>query len=1598
MKKRLFIFLLTAVAAVCCIFAFAGCGGGDGGNSESGGENEGGSTAELVFTERTGSNSSFYMVSGVNGEVTEINIPSTYNGLPVKTISENAFRGCETLKKVTVPDSINTVGAGAFEGCVSLESIVIPEGVISIGGNAFLGCTALKSAVLGDSVTELGKEAFKNCSNLESITCNGEIQAETDAFKGCTALKTIILPNIKTNGTGLFADCANAASATLPAKLFEAASFTHLKTVTVTNGDLSPSAFKDCTDLSGVTLAEGVTGIGESAFEGCTALKTITLPNSVTHINTRAFKECTNLENVTFGAESTLETISWNVFEGCTGLTEIEVPKSVTKISKSSFKGTNIKNVIWNAVQISYNDGIVSISDPVFENAVSVTFGNEVQTIPVSMFYKNENLETVEFEAGSTLKTVGGYAFIGCTGLKTITLPNSVAEIGASAFEGCTGLVSADMGDGVTKIKESAFKECTGLTKVEIPKSVTSIGADAFIGCKNIEGVYISNIDAWCQFRFSINSRYNYECDNPLFYAHNLYINNELAKDIEIAETTEIKENTFTGCTNIETIKTGDKVTAVGRYAFKDCTGLKSITVGKSVESIDSYSFDGCTGIEKFEADTANTEFTSRDGILYNISSHSVFAVPAAIKGPITIPKDITDLSFRSFAGKSGITAITFEPGSIINYISQELFSDCTGIESLVLPDSVTYIGDYAFIGCSGLKSVTLPDGIQSINGSAFSLCNNIVTATGPAIAIRCIPRTNLQTLNVTCGDISAEEFISRDKNNKLTSITIGKGVTSIGQNAFLGCNNLVEVINLSSLPIVQGKTDNGYVAYYALNVVNSADESKIKVQDDFKFYADGDGAYLLGYFGEPTDLELPETFGGEQYGIYKYAFYKNDFITEAVLPDGVTSVGDYAFSGCESLASVTIGDGVTQIGGYAFAECANLKSVAVGKGVKSIAAYAFIGCEHLTGVYITDIAAWCDIEFGINAANPLYYAPDLYLDNNQATHLEIPQGVKEIKAGAFSGCTNLISITIPESVTSIGDGAFLGCINLVEVINLSGLTIVQGTKDNGYVAYNALSVINGAEQSKVQPLEGYEFYDDGKNVYLLGYYGDQTELELPDTFDGKNYQIYQNAFANNQTITKVILPDTVTYIGTNAFSNCNNLKSVVIGNGVTEISKSVFWNCKNLESVTIGNGVTKIDNFSFSGCTNMTGVYISDMAAWCNIDFKKADNYISNPLYYAHNLYLNGELVTELEIPREITSIYAYTFLNCTSITSVNILGAITYISTSAFYECSNLESVRFADNSKLTRILENAFVCSGLTGVYISDLAAWCNTDMENEYSNPLCFAHSLYLNNSLITELAIPTEVTEIGAYTFVNCTDIISASLPETVTYISTGAFSGCINLQRINIPKNITSFPNSVFSGCQNLKSIDIPAKLTYIGQYAFRGCKNISQISLPSTLKTIRKGAFRGCESIVSVSIPNTVTTFEEDVFMGCINLNKVTVSTAITVIPKNTFKNCESLTSVTWGSNVTKIDEEAFSGCTSLTDITITRLIKTICERAFYKCENLKTVTFEDTARWFVYNYGAPSSGGYVSGTPVSVIYPDANARYFTSNYCYYRWIKSNP
>ena len=557
----------------------------------------------------------------------------------------------------------------------------------------------------------------------------------------------------------------------------------------------------------------------------------------------------------------------------------------------------------------------------------------------------------------NSLTAIGDHAFKGCSGLTSITIPNSVTTIGEWAFKGCSGLTSITLPNSLTAIGQSALSGCTGLTSITIPNSVTTIGEWAFFGCSGLTSITFPN---------SLTA-----IGESAFYGCGALTSITLPDAL-----TTIGESAFKGCSGLKSITFPNSLTTIGESAFYDCGALTSITLPDALTTIGRSAFYGCSGLKSITFPNSLT--TIGESAFYNCGSLT----------SITIPNSVTTIGRSAFYGCSGLKSITLPDG--LTTIEERAFYNCGVLTSITIPNSVATIGESAFYGCSGLKSITLPDGLTTIEERAFYNCG------------------------------------------VLTSITIPNSVATIGESAFYGCGALKDVTVAWDTPIDIQRDVFRELTLSGIRLHVPAGKKTVyeakDVWKEFNIVEDDDfGGLQWNYDAATKTLTItnptPDTpkpmpnFATPNDQLWG-AFQKE--IQKITIGDGVTSVGDFAFSGCDALKSITLPKSVTTIGQSAFSGCWDLRSLTLPDGVNTIGEKAFYDCLELTSITIPKSVTAIGQE-------TFHYCVSL-------TSLTLPDALTAIGKKAFYSCNALTSVTFPKSITTIGENAFDGCTALKDL------------------------------------------------------------------------------------------------------------------------------------------------------------------------------------------------------------------------------------------------------------------------------------------------------------------------------------------------------------------------------------------------------------------------------------------------------------------------------------------------------------------------------------------------------------------------------------
>ena len=1255
----------------------------------------------------------------------------------------------------------------------------------------------------GERFDDYSNEYIGSITIPSSINYNNDTYSVTsigkEAFRSCTELTMINFPNSITYiGDGAFYFCTSITSIQLPNSITDIGSYVFedcngLNSVTI--GDklksIGDRTFYGCNKLTSVTIGQNVESIGTKAFYACYSLTSITIPNSVTSIGEEAFEICISLTSVTIS--NSLSSIGRWAFSGCSALTSITIPNSVTFIGDGVFKDTGISNNNSN-----WDNGVLYIDNCLIEANSDIVKGSYIikegtRVITSDAFADCVDLTSVTIP--NSVTSIGNRAFSSCKGLTSIIIPNSVTSIGGMAFYNCSDLTSVTIGENVESIGAGAFWSCKGITSITIPNSVTSIGEDAFKSCKGLTTVTIGEkVESIHRWAFS-------ECDaltSVVWNARNCNdyssyddpFSSNITSFIFGNKVEHIPARLCYDMNKLSEITIPNSVTSIGEYAFYNCSGLTSVTIPNSVTSIGKSAFSGCSGL------TSVTIGEKVEGI-----SEEAFSGCSGLIS-VTIPNSVTSIDKDAFKSCSSLTSVTI--GEKVETIGEEAFSGCSGLISVTIPNSVISIGEYAFRSCNDLASVTIGENVENIGRGAFYQCKSLASVTIPA--------------SVTSIGRYAFYYCSG-----LTSITIGEKVDTIGSYAFKDCRSLTSI------------------TWKAKNCTNLEGNIFTNACTNITSFILGDNVGRV-----PASLCS---------GMIK--------LTEITIPASVTSIGLNAFNNCSGLTKVNyLGttdewakidfesfnsnptyyakdlyinnelltdlkittDAIKQ---YAFYNCQSIKSVEIGNSVTSIGEYAFFGCNNIS------LLEW-------NAKK----CADLVTPIVGASSITFGNEVEYIPVNLCSGSRSLEEVYIGKSVSSIGEEAFYECENLKRVINSSELDIVKGETTHGYVAYYA-DVVG----SKI---EG-DFIFDNDDV-IVAYIGDinATAVEIPL----KTTQIYNDVFKDCDKLTTIVwnaknCADFKDNYESPFYNSRSNITSFTFGNEVEHIPAYLCYDMKKLSEITIPNSVTSIGTSAFFLCEYLTKAnYLGTVEQWADIRF---NGWLSNPTYYAKNLYINNKLLTDVRIT-SANSIKEYTFVNCASIKTIETGNSVTYIGLRAFENCFALTSVIIGEN---VRIIDyNAFLgCNTLKKVIAYPTSVPSVSENSFAHYNAALYVPCDVYDDYFFDDVFGSFKVTECIAAEEVEAPEEVEIEVDEDNNAIITWPSTDGANTYELEISKDSEVFCTLLFNENGQLTSIDFGNRSANVGfQFTVTGLDAASKYDY--TLKA-KEGVWNVLESYVGTFTTN---------------------------------------------------------------------------------------------------------------------------------------------
>lgn len=676
--------------------------------------------------------------------------------------------------------------------------------------------------------------------------------------------------------------------------------------------------------------------------------------------------------------------------------------------------------------------------------------------------------------------------------------------------------------------------------------------------------------------------------------------------------------------------------------------------------------------------------------------------------------------------------------------------------------------------------------------------------------------------LRMTKGDNGY--ILEKVLNKNLQEIVVPDEVVEIREGAFAGCNRL-EILNIPFIGKDNVKTVDRFPIGYLFG------EKEFEGAQEVKQYYRG---FTLAYpesafYYIPTSLRKVVVRGGE---VPLGAFQGCDMLTDVVLPDSATTIGNSALEGCVAIKTLVVGENVTKVGGnafdgvtpekytaptsvlmrlspekakevtirggeriddYTFSSCPELTTVLIEEGVKEIGSYAFYSCNKLRLISLSKSVESVGREtFGsIDRNKTLYYDGNIedwfsivaetpsalptnvvewYVQGKKVEELVIPDGMTEIPDHHFCGWS-FSKLYVPASVKELAGSSFYNT------------KIREGVWYDGTVEqWCAIDF----EEGFSNPLKSNgRLYIQGKRV---------LELTIPNTITATNGCFIGGAFK------KIIIPDTLKKIGHEEFAYDNLLEEVVFEDGLEEIETGAFLNCASLKKVSLPSSLKKIGLGAFRGCTTLK-----------TVEFNEGLETIED------SCFTDCKKLKEVVLPESVKRIGYGTFSGCENLRKIEIPGSIKKIADATFFQCNSLEEITLHDGLK-------------------------------------------------------------EIGAAAFLGCSKLLSEIvIPDSVTTIGSGAFKDCESLEKVILPSELRELGARAFYGCTALTTVEFAGdKLGTIGDMAFADCSSLVRIELPEGVWYIAQSAFWVCENLEEIWIPASTYFVDYNAFLDCNRLEHI--------------------------------------------------------------------------------------------------------------------------
>lgn len=1238
----------------------------------------------------------------------------------------------------------------------------------------------------------------------------------------------------------------------------------------------------------------------------------------------------------------------------------IIIPDTVDGINNSLFSSvSNIKHIqtSFTGSGVEYNNSLSSIFNTKSLESLVITKATTI--------YQN------------SLKDI--------TTLKSVTLPATLLEIQANAFSGCSNL-----------------------TSITIPSATTTIDGTAFNYCSSLAMIVVDPDNAIYDSRDNCNAI------------------------IETATNTLV-----VGCKSTNIV---NSVKAIGDYAFTG-SGIIQVYIPASVEIISNLAFVYCSQIESIVVDTPNSVYDSRDNCNAIIKTSSNALISAS--NNTIIPDSVKILQPQSFSARN-ITKMVV-PDSV-KTIYPQIFDGCDNLKSLTIPfigvmeNSTGVYGDgsdlvldylytnngyndesikleeltitkgnciyeYAISGCKYLIKVTLPETVTTIKTYAFLNCSALKEITIP----------NQVTI------IQAYTF---EGCSSLEKVILPNALEAIGNQAFYDCSALKEINIPSNLKRLNDRAFNGCTSLTSLVIPDTCTYIGVGAFNGCVNLTTISVPFVGNYQTSSIDTQL------QLASIYSQGSTSVPF--KKVTITGETTLTTNAFKGLSALEELVVSKYLTTIQSNALTPCVNLKSLTIpfiGSSTTSTTGrylgYLF-GASSATGQnnYIPATLS------SITVTNQALIATNMFLDCVNLKEISITNPNADVSK-AFVGCTSLQSLTVPSIGYKPEGQLFLGYFfgatsysqNSLKVpSSLKTLTITNQEHLDDYAVYHVTSLTTVNIGDATKSIGRSVFYNCtnlktvafSSNLETIGQYAfDSTHLTSVTLPNGL-LRIEDGAFENNYYLTKIVIPDSVEFIGKKVLQSCHALKYVTVPflgetidvevNGVgylfndldeDEYDNSSPWIIFKLtitkdndvgahafdgamiEHIELPTTVTSIGENAFSNSDYLISIKTPFVGATAT-----TNNYLGY-FFGATSYQDNASSLSSKMLSIYLTNcenIADYQFYGCSQLITISLPSNLKTIGKNAFENCSKITEINIPEG--VTSVGKDAFKnCTSLTKTIGASVDAWLGIQFASTYSNPIYYSHNLYIGEEEINELIIPEEITTISNSAFYNCESLTSIFIPNTITKIGKWAFENCINVQTITFEENsiIEIIDDSAFRQCSSITEIVIPNTVTYLGDYMFHSCSKLANVTLSPNITFIGVDMFEFCNSLKEITIPSSVTEIRTNAFYGCNYLKtvtfeeksqlkaignkafynnhslKITIPSSVISIGESAFANYAGVLGVQsikfeTNSQLQSIGKEAFYNSVCLTEIVIPKTVITISADAFKNCNNLTIYCEQDS------------------------------------------------